>query len=457
MPTSLRALQHYFQRALCVVLPAVLLASTFAQANEPPVKAPFDAWLAAFNARDTEALGKLGAVTAKSAAEIESTGGLEIVRADLAGHVAMAFAKAKKDARLFRIEFIVSSDQPPQPLMLTLRPINALPKPTANGWQRVEGGPNTGCALGTPFHFYFRAANPKKLAVHFQGGGACWNSNTCNIGAKRWFDHSVDDRDDPTTKSGVLDVNRADNPFKDYSILFVPYCTADVHMGRREATYTLPTPGGGEAKLNVRHNGANNVNDALAWLDRQMPGPEDVVVMGDSAGSIASPVYATRLAARFPMARIVQIGDGSGIYRSPLLAGTAANWSLPDVVRAEPAYRTIDPATLTHEQYYTLGARHAPRIRFAQINSAEDAVQVSFMEQAGERDIIPARLIRLGFEDIDREVKQHKSFTLPGKDHTILLRAEFYSAVVDGVKLTDWVADHVRGNAVRNVGQSLLK
>ncbi|MBL8514921.1 MAG: hypothetical protein JNJ55_13095, partial [Betaproteobacteria bacterium] len=259
MPPTLRTLLRF-------VPPAVLLAASLAQANEPPVKAAFDAWLAAFNARDAGALAKLGAAAAKSAGQIESTGELEIVRADVAGHVAMAFARAKKDGRLFRIELIVSSDQPAQPLMLSLRPLNALPKPTANGWQRVDGGPATGCALGTPYHFYFRAANTTKLAIHFQGGGACWNSNTCNVGARRWFDHSVDDRDDPTAKSGVLDVHRADNPFKDYSILFVPYCTADVHMGRRDATYTLQQPGGGKSKLNVRHNGANNVNDALAWL-----------------------------------------------------------------------------------------------------------------------------------------------------------------------------------------------
>ena len=445
------------RRLLTPVSVALLLSTPASHAADPPVKRVFDTWLATFTAGNKAALLAQGTVVGKSIGEYDNTGGVDVVAADANGSVVMAFVKAKKDGKLYRVEFLVSSDTPPLPLLVSIRPVASLPKATANGWQRVDGGADTGCALGTPFHFYFRAGNPKKLAIHLQGGGACWNAATCHVGEKRWFDHSVDDRDDPTFKGGVFDLTRADNPFRDYSILFIPYCTADVHMGRRDAEYALKVEGGIEAKLKLRHNGANNVNDALAWLNRQMPAPEAVVVMGESAGSIASPVYAARIATHFPAARITQLGDGSGIYRSAQVAPTALKWSLPDVLRGEAAYRSLDPAALSHELYYILASRHAPRIRFAQINSAEDAVQVSFLEQLGEKNIVPTQLMKMNFADVSREVKNHRTYTIGGKEHTILFRSTFYSTVVDGTPLKDWVANLIEDKEIGNVGESLLK
>jgi hypothetical protein len=40
--------------------------------------------------------------------------------------------------------------------------------------------------------------------------------------------------------------------------------------------------------------------------------------------------------------------------------------------------------------------------------------------------------------------------------HTILRRPEFYSLMVDGVLVRDWVADLLDGKHVSDVGQSLL-
>ena len=103
-------------------------------------------------------------------------------------------------------------------------------------WQRVEPGGATRCARGGKYAFWIRKADPKKLLVFFQGGGGCFDVTTCEPGSV-WFDDRVDASDDPTTAGGILELERSDNPFRDYSIVYIPSCTGDVHTGTRVVTY----------------------------------------------------------------------------------------------------------------------------------------------------------------------------------------------------------------------------
>ena len=59
-----------------------------------------------------------------------------------------------------------------------------------------------------------------------------------------WFDDSVSQLDDPAAGGGLLDLERADNPFRDYSVVFIPVCTGDVHIGDNVHTYVRREGGG---------------------------------------------------------------------------------------------------------------------------------------------------------------------------------------------------------------------
>ena len=52
------------------------------------------------------------------------------------------------------------------------------------------------------------------------------------------------------TGDGLLDVADARNPLRDYSIVYVPYCTGDVHLGDSTTDY-----GNGVV---IQHKGAVN-------------------------------------------------------------------------------------------------------------------------------------------------------------------------------------------------------
>jgi hypothetical protein len=75
-----------------------------------------------------------------------------------------------------------------------------------------------------------------------------------------------------------------------------------VHIGTRTRKYA---PG-----VTVHHNGYVNGTTALDHLAVAFPGATDVVVIGESAGSVAAPLYAGLAADRLPKARITVLADG---------------------------------------------------------------------------------------------------------------------------------------------------
>jgi hypothetical protein len=76
-------------------------------------------------------------------------------------------------------------------------------------------------------------------------------------------DATVGDDDDPAcARSGRHPgLHQPENPFLDYNIVFVPYCTGDFHLGDRVVTWNVD--GGGRATM--RFKGAANARAALNW------------------------------------------------------------------------------------------------------------------------------------------------------------------------------------------------
>lgn len=329
----------------------------------------------------------------------------------------------------------------------------AVAQSVAAGWARIAGSRGTGCAHDSSFAFFVHPGHARRLLVYFQGGGACWNGANCDVRERPTFDPQVDSTDDPTHALGILDLTNPTNPIRDYSMVFIPYCTADLHLGAREVSYTNTVVPGARRTYRMRHSGAANAGSALAWVYEHFDRPEVIFVTGSSAGAIPSPVVAAQIARHYPRARVVQLGDAGGGYRAPAIPGILARWGATQVLRREPAYRSLDAAALTFESFYVVAAQAAPGVRFAQYNNVEDKTQLFFLEQLGVRDARLSVLLAQNLADIRRANPQFRSYTAPGKAHTILLTPQFYALTVDGVTIRDWVAALLDGRAVRNVGK----
>ncbi len=299
----------------------------------------------------------------------------------------------------------------------------------AQAWRAIQVQ-GARCAKGTPWNFWVHRGRPDRLLVYLQGGGGCWDKAHCDLKDQPTFDPTVDQKDDPASSDGILAVDRAGNPFKGWTVVFVPYCTADVHLGARRVDY---------AGVSMNHRGAANVKAALKWIAREVRGPSDIVVTGGSAGAIPVPVYATRLARQFPKARVTGIGDGAGGYRAPRLPGILAGWGVRQAVADIPAFAAIDSAGLTFESLYIAAGRANPKLRLAQINQDHDKVQLQFLALLGVADQTLAPLLEANLHDIETAVPTFRRYLIPSEDHTILTRRGFYTTTVNGVTLADWL------------------
>jgi len=168
-------------------------------------------------------------------------------------------------------------------------------------WQRVEL-PGTYCSDGSQYRFwYYDSPTSNDMVISYEGGGACWDYATCSgqagvLGAAHPNGIPTDyiTQFEPQYVSPIINgadpgiPGRPKNPIitNGWDMVYMPYCTGDVHVGNRVVTYTDPT--GANPPIVFRHVGYNNSVAALNFLHGRFPAINRLVVTGFSAGGVAS-------------------------------------------------------------------------------------------------------------------------------------------------------------------------
>lgn len=224
-------------------------------------------------------------------------------------------------------------------------------------WQKVEL-PGTVCGNGSQYKFFIHRTSSPNLLFLFEGGGACWDYDTCSgragvLGAANPNGISDDYMTQFTAKYVSPIVNGADPGLplraktdlvtKDWNIVYMPYCTGDVHVGNNTATYVDPT--GANPPLTWRHNGYANTVAAANYARTQFPSVQKMLVTGFSAGGAAtsSAYYFVRRAIN--PARGYLLNDSGPIYLAPnvndlsraLHTQIRQSWNLDSVFALLPA------------------------------------------------------------------------------------------------------------------------
>ncbi len=321
------------------------------------------------------------------------------------------------------------------------------------GWNEIRPGGDTICSLGTEFAYWVRPASPERVMVYFQGGGACSTGENCDLRMKPTYEPVVDEEDSPQKWDGIFAVDNPENPFADWTMVMIPYCTGDVHLGAKETTYDVPATDSSDARqITIQHRGSVNSRAALEWLASNFPDSGELFVTGGSAGSIPSPFYTDWLATRYPDARVVQLGDGSGGYRTDIGGPLTAAWGLDLMLPDEPEYVGLSPDSLHFLKYYEIAAMRHPEVQFAAFDFAHDEVQAFFMgpEPDGSAPDVAGGLQR-NYARIRSADPEFKAYLASGDEHTVLGDPEFYTLETGGVRLVDWVRALANGEAVADV------
>ena len=322
------------------------------------------------------------------------------------------------------------------------------PPPERGRWAEYLPGGDTVCSRGGDYRFYVRGGDPDKVIVDFEGGGACWDAFTCSI-ADSIFKDSVRPIADFTSviESGALDGLYADHgeddPFKDWTLIHIPYCTGDIHWGDATQTY--------REDLTIEHKGFVNVQAVFSWLQSQFEAPSNLFVTGCSAGAYGAALHSAYLSELYPMSKMAVIADsGAGVITQDFLERSLPNWNaeanIPEWIEGlqRPAVE------LSLSEIYIEIANALPEARFSQYTSAFDADQRFYFTAMGGEPSQWNPQMTSSLASIESATDNFRSYIAPGPMHCIIPYGFMYDRVTetaDGeVPFLEWMVDFVRGD-----------
>ena len=338
-----------------------------------------------------------------------------------------------------------------------------LPPPSAgsaaagnSSWERVVLGGDCKCADGSEFAFFERRADPDKVVFYLDGGGVCFdatscaNTNTASTTERAGPDYDANiEGEDPAREGGMFDFARADNPFRDYSFIYVPLCTGDSHLGDVTRAYS--------PELTVEHQGFVNGTAALSYLAEHYPDAAQVVVVGKTAGSVAAPIYGGLVSDLLPDAHITVFGAQSGAFPDDPDFNAEILGELWGAFDNMPNWEVNEGLTERDwgaPRFWIQAGLHDPDIVLARFDYAFDphaAEALEYFSVSGVDPSNPLSVIDTNEAAIEAAGVVLHSYTAPGQGHGILEFPKFYELEVNGVKLVDWVTALIAGEPLDDV------
>lgn len=345
-----------------------------------------------------------------------------------------------------------------------------------------SGGPvvtETGIRPGnTDYFFFVKKGNPNRLLITLNGGGACWDAATC-IGSPLTdlSTYTVELDETPgrlADAEGIFDTSNPENPYKNYTQIFVPYCSADIHWGSKDTNYVLQTPAG-PLPWTIHHRGTDNFLAAMDWLQKNgrkaygidFARARDVTVAGPSAGGYGANLAFTYVAELTGKARLNLIADASiGVQTRDFYTTAIYNpddpgsesWGVLDNL---PSWVPgLDEGLLAQGAAFPNGfvpsvfavlSDYKPDAHLASLTSNLDEVQIFFYGlQKGEFPPSIPTAVEWYFTmdqmlDQTATLPNYRFFIDDGTFHTFIGSDEqVYGVGANGISLADWITQMIK-------------
>jgi len=341
-------------------------------------------------------------------------------------------SSSSADTAASSTEAVTTTDAP---LAETIAPDPTDAPAVAPTWETVDAPNDCMCADGSAFHFYVREADPTKVLFYLEGGGACFSAEMCAPGSGT-YNETIAPVSQLTEAPGIFDFANIENPFADYSVVYVPYCTGDVHAGN-----TIKDYGSGVV---IQHKGFVNASNALNTMIKRFPDTTQLVVAGSSAGSFPTPVFAALAGDQLPNADLKVFADSSGAIPDAM-GFVIGNWGTLETLPDWPELKGVTVDQFTPAYTFIKAAEHNPKITFARHDFAFDSVLSSFARMAGLSPDDLVSVMRTNESKVEATGVNVANWISPGADHTIAVRDEFYTEEMNGVRFVDWLTEYING------------
>jgi len=239
-------------------------------------------------------------------------------------------------------------------------------------WLPIEG---MRCADGSPTGIGVNfAPGATRMFIYLIGGGACWDEASCYADGRAAFIESGFGAADfaGLNLDSVWFMSRSapENPFADHHLVFVPYCTGDIHGGNRVARYGAHT---------THHVGAVNFEALARRLHATFPDLERVVVAGGSAGGFGALLNWHRAQTLFAGARVDMVDDAGAAIPGPEFPAARRTqwntaWNFAATLPADCPACLMDWAQLV-----PYGLAHGPGARAALLTAVADGVIADYI------------------------------------------------------------------------------
>jgi hypothetical protein len=303
-----------------------------------------------------------------------------------------------------------------------------------------------------------------QLAIYFEGGGACFHDASCAINdvLASFGESAFSAWAGATGDSGIFDTTRDDNPLRGWNMVYVPYCTGDVHAGAREH---VDVPGA-TAPKDQMFVGFTNVGH---YLERLMPtfgASSHVLVTGISAGGFGAAFNYDRIAQAFCGARVTLVDDSgppmADAYLAPCLQKRWRDlWNLDATLPADcAACRGADGGGIVN--YVDYVAKKYPTQQLGLISANMDSV-ISLFFGYGENECaglsgpsapMAGAKFAAGLEDLRGKYFARPnlgSYIVPSTSHTWETALTFYSTTVQTTPLPEWMNQMVNEQLATHV------
>ncbi|MEZ4449337.1 MAG: pectin acetylesterase-family hydrolase [Nannocystaceae bacterium] len=221
--------------------------------------------------------------------------------------------------------------------------------PAYGEWLKKEL-PGTLCSNSTQYKFFVNYSETSdNLLIYLEPGGACWDYETCAGNSPLGAANPDGIPDSHMQKWGTLSPlmrrDVVDNPAKDWNLVFIPYCTGDVHTGNNEMTYD--DPDGVHPPLHYLHHGHANIMATVAWLNTQFPKVGKMLLTGCSAGGAGAIInYYFFRNGISGVERGYLLDDSgpiypSGGYSGPLHQKIRSSWDVDPIIATIPEGASI--------------------------------------------------------------------------------------------------------------------
>ncbi|MCB9478132.1 MAG: hypothetical protein H6683_00480 [Deltaproteobacteria bacterium] len=261
--------------------------------------------------------------------------------------------------------------------------------------------------------------NPDNVMIFLEGGGARWPGGGVAL--------TVD------VPIGVGFRSRSDNnPLRDWTIVYVPYCDASIHSGDNELEYE------GEG---VRyHHGLRHSTASIALAKQLYPDAKKVLVAGSSAGGFGTFFSWVIARSQFPDAQTYILDDsGQGFWNPDDLETFETIKQAWDLRLPEDICTKCGITEWTYA--FDLYMQYDPRVRIGLVSWYQDSVIGGVFLQMDPM-IFEQTLVRITDDIRATHPDRFARFFMEGSLHTVymlVLTGKGLNYEIDDVSLAAWI------------------